>query len=948
MNSFGKMLGKWTVLLTCLSLPCLAVAAEQLNPAGKNVWDLYVYGNGDALAQVYTSLKLIMAPDGGGGSFRYLLIFLAMIALVVLAVRAGFNPAKNFVQMFSFILLVWVVTYGTQGARASVQIMDRLSNYNNVISGVPAIVAIPVSIVSQTGEWLTEQIEQNFSIPSSLKVSSGGQFDMFGKVIQDLNQFAITDPDLKRSVSAYISDCAVPAMALGKLGVRDLTGSSNLLSTLSKAQSAAIMTRYFPMTQQTASGGNTSCAAISQIPTNPDGTLAYSPQLGALMTCTQAYSCVSSDLSNYATVLTQATATQWQSTGVEVPFEQVMTDALSQAGAGSSASPLAGYSSPEGVILQKALVNSMAGTFRNAAMRTGNNELMMATSLAQAEQSQRTAWWTAAEIFRNMMGYVYVVLQAFIVAIVPIVVIGLMIPGFGAKIFVSYFQILVWLTLWAPMTSIINFLITIFGQSELQSTLGISGVSMQNSAVLSEQTNNLVIAAQFLGTLVPILTWGLVKGSMAFTEFISHGIGSSFAVQAGAQASTGNVSLGNLSMDNVGMHKYSTVMSAAVGQQQVQASFGTGHSLSELEAGGTMATANGQNETPSVNRSTGVKLKSSHGTSAAMSMDVAQSIVADRKNAASETRDTINRVGSLISEASSLAASANLTTSEQRSARAALSQAASEAVKATQSQASTVGGSIGVGAGVGKKGFGFDLSGRLEAGYQLQKNKANDKAASLQHAIDRVHQADESARRSLDASHSTGQQKSTASDSSTRRSVDDSLAKIESLSESFKQTESWTQSFQLERQTTEMDSQTMARAATGYDGAPAVNVAPALAAAAERLSSPPSNLAAHEPTFGSVSRGQSGISHEIEGRRANVEQKSEELGASAPTQLDTSIGAAIASEQGSLHVETGAAMKSAEQAQASARQSIADLRSWDPLQDTHGTHPLWSSLKGIL
>jgi hypothetical protein len=435
---------------------------------------------------------------------------------------------------------------------------------------------------------------------------------------------------------------------------------------------------------------------------------------------------------------------------------------------------------------------------------------------------------------------------------------------------------------------------------------------------------------------------------MAFTEFITHGIGSSFATQAGAQASTGNVSLGNLSMDNVGMHKYSTVMSAAVGQQQVQASFGAGHSLSELEAGGTMATANGQNETPSVNRSTGVKLRSSHGMSAAMSMDAAQNIVAERKSAASETRDTIDRVGSLLSEASNLAASANVTTSEQRSARAALSQAASEATKATQSQASIVSGGVTVSGKMGTRTLpGLEVAARLDYGYQLQKNKANDKAVSLQHAIDRVHSADESAKRSLDASHTTGRQTSSASDSSTRRSIDDSLAKVESLSESFKRTESWTQSFQLERQTSEMDSQTMARAATGYDGAPAVNVAPALAAA-EGLSSPPANLAEHAPTFEGVNQGQAEIGHEMDGRRAGVERKSGELGAAAPKQLDTSIGTTIVNEQGSLHRETAAAMADAEHAQASARQSIADLRSWDPLQDTKGNHPLFSELKSIL
>jgi hypothetical protein len=562
---------------------------------------------------------------------------------------------------------------------------------------------------------------------------------------------------------------------------------------------------------------------------------------------------------------------------------------------------------------------------------------MMATSLAQAEQSQKTAWWTAAEIFRNMMGYVYVVLQAFIVAIVPIVVIGLMIPGFGGKIFVSYFQILVWLTLWAPMTSIINFLITIFGGSELQSTLGVSGVSMQNSAVLSEQTNNLVIAAQFLGTLVPILTWGLVKGSMAFTEFITHGIGSSFATQAGAQASTGNLSLGNLSMDNVGMNKYSTVMSAAVGQQQVQAGFGAGHSLSELQAGGTMATANGQNETPSVNRSMGVKLKTSHGTSASMSMDEAKGVIAERKSATSETRDTIEKAGSLLTQASNLSSSNGITTSEQSSARAALARAAYEAVSATQSQASHVSGGVGVGG---------PSIGHLDMGYQLQKNKANDKLASLQHAIDRTHSADESAKHSLDSSHSTGAQTSRGHDSSARKSIDDSLAKLESLSESFKHTESWTQSIQLERSASETDSQTMGRAATGYDGAPAVNVAPSLAAG-EGLSSTPADLSSGAPTHASVGSGQSQIGGQIAREHANVERSGEALKASAPTQMDDSIADDISRRSHALHQETSLAITStAEHAQREARKHISDLRSWDPLQDTNGTHPIWTAIGG--
>src|SRR5690606_32147061 len=115
------------------------------------------------------------------GAFRYLLLFLAIAGFIVLAVRAGFDPGKNFLKMFGFIFMIWLVMYGTTGARAHVHIYDRMSGYSNVITGVPALVAIPASIVSQTGEWLTRQIEQNFAIPGALKMSEGGQYNLFSK-----------------------------------------------------------------------------------------------------------------------------------------------------------------------------------------------------------------------------------------------------------------------------------------------------------------------------------------------------------------------------------------------------------------------------------------------------------------------------------------------------------------------------------------------------------------------------------------------------------------------------------------------------------------------------------------------------------------------------------------------------------------------------------------------
>jgi hypothetical protein len=558
-------------------LPVVA-QAERLDPGGgKNTWDFFVYGNGPAIVEILTSLKLLLAPDHGEPIFKYIMLFLAVIGFVVLAARAGFNPQQNFLRMFGFLFVVWFVNYGTTGLRANVNVIDRLNGYSHVVTGVPALVGVPASIVSQTGEWLTRQIEQNFSIPGEITMTGGGAYDLVGRVMSDANMVMFTDDNLKRTVSSYISNCMIPAIAMGRVSVNEFTKSKNLTDTLALGQHRAISTVYFT-------------------PENSDiGCVPEETGMGGVASCEMVYTCLREDLENHAEALVDAGAEAWAKTGVFVPLETALSTALSMAG--SDAGPFAGYGRPQGYILQRAMISHMGGAFRNAATMTGNNELMMATSVAQAEQSQRTSWAVAASIFNNMMGYVYLVLQAFILAIVPIVIISLMIPGLGAKVFINYGQILIWLTLWSPMLGIINFLIALFWQQQMNSVGLANGLDMYNAGLMTAQTANLQIASQFLGTMVPILAWGLVKGSMAFTEFISSGIGSSFATQAGAQGATGNISMGNLSMDNVGMNKYNTAMSASVGFQDTNAFFNAGTSTSMQQAGGSGISMNAGNAT---------------------------------------------------------------------------------------------------------------------------------------------------------------------------------------------------------------------------------------------------------------------------------------------------------------------------------------------------------------
>ncbi|MDO8416284.1 MAG: conjugal transfer protein TraG N-terminal domain-containing protein [Agitococcus sp.] len=583
-----------------------------INPMGGNAWDLYVYGNGRIIFYVLNSIKMLMVPDVGNTMFNTLLLLMGSIGFLALAVGAGFDPGKNLMRMFTYIIVVWAVSYGSTKVVVNVTIVDKFApptNQAGVVSGVPALVALPAVLISQVGEYFTNVMETYFSLPDASdafktgsKSGVPGQFNLFAKMMSASDEYVITSPELKKSLSAYMSDCVVPAIAMNRLigpgkdgpvtGANALLRTTNMMETMQSAQHNSIMTKYYPMTDVTDGWRASVPSGILEGMPAPAQGATPGLSFGVVVNCSDDFNILKLNLEANARLLLDSGNAAWAKAGVLTPFESVVQSMLAQTAAPGSAA--SGYSSPAGYILQQTMLNSTSGAFRSSAIMSGNNELMQAAALSQAEQSQKSAWAAGFEVFNNMMGYVYTVLQAFIFAITPIMVIALMVPGLGKKIFTNYLEILIWLSLWMPMLALINFIITLFGTDSLQTVVGIEGgLSANNKVLMSEKTKDLILAAQFLGTMVPLLTWGLVKGALAFTEFISQGVGSAFASQAGASAATGNMSLNNMSMNNTSMNKYDTSMSSAVGTQAVTTHNSAGSMLVNTNMAGGSGTASG-------------------------------------------------------------------------------------------------------------------------------------------------------------------------------------------------------------------------------------------------------------------------------------------------------------------------------------------------------------------
>ena len=595
-------------------MPALAMAANA-NPEGATDWELYVYGNGHVIYDIFTGIKLLMVPDGGESGYRTLLLVLATIGFLAMAIAAGFDPGKNLMKMFAYVFVVWGVIFASTGLTANVLVVDLVRPEGSAtgkdyrVENAPALVVIPAAFTSSVGKYLTEAMETYYSMPDEFKMTGGAvaQFNLFGKMISEASQNKISSSELKRSLTAYNSDCVVSAIALGKFkgpgidpttnkegtlyGVQALVRSNKMAETLASAKNAAILTKYFPYSP-TETGWIAIAKSETDVKSDPASLALYSGS-GVLVSCEAAWKMIELDLQNHAQRLYEGGAEAWEKTGTSTAYETLFTSMLEKAAAPMAANGQALYTSPQSFILQTAMVNSTRGTFRSAAINTGNNEILAAVNLSQAEHNQKSAWASAVHTFNFMMGYVYTVLQAFIFALTPMIVVALFIPGMGRSIFVNYAQILVWLTLWQPLLSIINFIMVLFGSETLSSTLGEhGGYTMSNDALFSEKTSDLVTAAGFLGAMIPMLSWGIVKGAMAFTEFINAGMGTTFATQAGMATASGNVSMGNIQMNNVGMNKYSTTMSSAIGSQAVSADLGAGAATWKQDLGGQGLVAN--------------------------------------------------------------------------------------------------------------------------------------------------------------------------------------------------------------------------------------------------------------------------------------------------------------------------------------------------------------------
>ncbi|MEX3984245.1 conjugal transfer protein TraG N-terminal domain-containing protein [Paraburkholderia sp. EG287A] len=493
-----------------------------------SAWTVYAFGNAQAISDAFQALTNFT----NSSVFHSLVGMIAVLGVLFVGGVSGFSStvAKRFIGYSVATFLVCYVFFGVGNGgplMVQVEVEDTVDGTWITPISMPAVIGIPASFISTAGYDITQQIESSFPIPDGLKMSNGAPFDLPASMLSDASKAQITDPNLASSMSYYVQDCVIPAIANGNIAASELITSTDFLGTLANANMNSV---YVNTLLATGSVGT------------PD-----------IVSCTDDFNLIQAAFNQTGAASFLKEASAWAST----PALNVVNSAADAVAQWSTNS---GITDGGAMVKQAAVIATFTGAFKQSAAQTGNSDFLTALSVTQAEQQQISGWVVGAEIFNHTMGYIFAVLQVFTYAIAPMILAVVLIPGLGLALLKNYGQILLWLALCQPMLAIMNFIVISIQQADLGGALASTngfGFTLSSMGVITEKTANMRAAAMFVGTMTPAIAWAMVKGTVDFSRVIGSGMGESLAAGAANTMTTGNYSLNSASMDTFSANKTS-------------------------------------------------------------------------------------------------------------------------------------------------------------------------------------------------------------------------------------------------------------------------------------------------------------------------------------------------------------------------------------------------------
>lgn len=484
------------------------------------VMDYYAYWNGGQIRDLFEALVSICS----GSSYEGLLKTAVLAGFLVTLTGAllKWQGLASKVYLFAAVLFYSVMLV----PKVDVAVHDERSADVYVVSNVPFGVGFFASATSKIGHFLTESFETAFSLPDAER------FSKFGLVypqraLNSLLAAGPVTPEGRALTDRVIADCIGPELLDHPDKAAELSHSGDIWATIS------------------ADGWiNPARSSVSS-----DGTVQRCDQ--ALQSLDQYLNTVELDF------LSKRLGT------VLVPERIDPADVIRRTLPQSEALLLGVSRSLEQSLKHSVMLTTLPRGMASIAAQAGAPlDLAAKYSASQANLTSEINYRTLARLAEHSLPKIRNCVEFIVIAAFPLMLLLMVAAGSAVgAVFRSFFVLLIWFQLWAPLFSVANYLMISVDANPMNRIASeFGGSTLLAAGIIREAGATSQAIAGSIMLLIPVIAFALAKGSdMAFVSMATGLMAPAQGASSGAsaQASAGNFNAGNVSMGNTSINSAS-------------------------------------------------------------------------------------------------------------------------------------------------------------------------------------------------------------------------------------------------------------------------------------------------------------------------------------------------------------------------------------------------------
>lgn len=514
---------------------------------------IYVTALAQPMSQIFNAIAEFYKPGGSWISAQSIFMMLSAVGVIVMVMMM-----RNSKPIMPWIMGITIVPFILSSPKTSVNIVNMtqpLEAYQ--VDNVPSGLAVPISIISGIAYGFQTTLTKVYHTPQNSDYNQTGM--MFGSEL--FKELSHLHPNAKNQavLDGYMGNCVLTDVQIrGKYTYNELFNSPNIVKFLEK---------------------NATKDTFDKVDMH-DGTL-NKPDL---ITCQDALPKIKEMLyKNVDAAKYQLSASLSHS--IKSPIEQSkIMNAISDV----SAAYFNGYSiSAKNTLVQNMFARGVQnGLLNNSVAHGAGASLNYAYTKAQMSSTAQNL--TAGMLAQKYIPQLQTILFMLLVAVFPIMVFVMMLPGMSMKIAKSYGYSLVWVNLWSIFYIVLNFISHAILESHINQLFGSGTTPGYTLNALDPINNSITEYASVTGYLmmsIPFISMMITKplsevmGNMA-TSFMNRMASNTH--QSSEFAVDGNINMGSVNMDN------SNIDNASRHQKQLSPMLNTG--ASTVSQGGASVT----------------------------------------------------------------------------------------------------------------------------------------------------------------------------------------------------------------------------------------------------------------------------------------------------------------------------------------------------------------------